>query len=129
MKKPNLKVLKAVRELLSDPSRWYKGAWTNNNDYGMLAELASKKDDPSCQFCLLGAFYACSDLADEVEGLYRSFDIMANEILAPCLPDWAGRDNLGGPWTPTFNDDPNTTHEDVLKVLDCAIARAEGPIS
>jgi hypothetical protein len=127
IKKPNLETIKAVRKLLSDPARWYKGNWTNIDDYGDLSDLQERKDDPNCQVCLLGAFYACSDIGDDVEGFY-GFDSAANGLLSDCLPDSA-KDSLGDKWTPTFNDAASTTHEDVLKVLDCAIAKAEGPIS
>lgn len=112
-----LTLLKGVREYLTDPAKWRK------DDYG------DYYGNGPC--CILGAARAVAYKAgaDELEQ-----DKAMHEYLAPYMPptfifkenfgDFSGKAKVAA-----FNDADTTTHEDVLKVLDCAIARAEGPIS
>jgi hypothetical protein len=125
MKKPNIETVKAVRTLLSDPRRWHKDDYTNV-PWDQPSDLIQQRDNPEACFCLLGAAYACGDIGDDAEFLYAT-DSQFNELLNPCLSHYEqAKDTYGGFWTPAFNDSDATTHEDVLKVLDCTIKRLEG---
>lgn len=89
-------VLKDAREWLSDPEHWCKGS------------LGSREEGHTC---LLGALLTSSRPDTEEEQA-------AVTVVIKIIRALYGRSTLG------FNDDPDTKHEDVLKVLDAAIERA-----
>jgi len=95
----------AARALIDTPEKWRKG------------EAAYW----SAPFCALGA---CSHVASggnvfeprRMNGMRRA--------LRMSLPDGPGEEEFDFPTT-RFNDDPDTTHADVLALFDRAIASAE----
>lgn len=100
--------LMALRERLSDPAKWWKG--TRGDD-----GAPSKSDDS--RLCLQRGAQRCGMSLKEwgplLEAIHRLF------------PD---RGINGRSWLHVFNCHPDTTHADVLMVIDAAIAAAGGEV-
>lgn len=110
-----VEVLTTVREALSDPERWYQHeSWPGESAGIMeLDRLGREKlGERAERACLIGA---CS-LAKGHYDMGRWKD--APEEL------WAAVREHGGLTIADFNDDPSTTHADILNVLDRAIELA-----
>lgn len=105
-------ILSATRNLLSDPGHWTKNAFARDA-YGV--RLHNGYDDEATCWCAAGA-------AEHFVGPGDAGWRLANrviEIMRDALPsEW--RRSLG-----RFNDDPSTTHADILAVLDRAIELAK----
>mgnify|MGYP001797557280 CR=1 FL=1 len=101
-------VLIKAREHISDPSMWYQGNWSQTGIDG------ARKGYPCCVY---GAIEWA--LPNDIGNPHLNSKA---EKLALFVEKVAGieADGLGG-----FNDDPNTTHQDVLDVFDKAIEVAE----
>lgn len=91
--------LRAVRSLLSDEKCWTKGNFAQD-EHGKYVPLGSEH---SCKWCLMGA---AMKVAPE-----RWTDL-CNAL-------------TGNQQTTAINDDPRTTHADVLRLIDDAIQREE----
>jgi hypothetical protein len=99
MSKASTETIKAAREFLSDPARWHKGSYSNQNHDA---------------FCLLGAL-------EHVSVNASSWD--AEDLIVEHLP--GGVEAFTTPQLrpiAAFNDDPATTHQDVLNLLDKTLA-------
>lgn len=115
-----LELTKKVRTLLTNRKNWMKNSFAKNAQGTSVSENAH---DAVC-FCLSGAFSnaAGSNHQKWADG-YAEFRTVA----ARCRPDFAYID----PFSPStfntigFNDDPATSHKDVLSLLDCTIAKLE----
>jgi hypothetical protein len=104
-KSATLALLTKTRDLLSDPEHWTKGVARSINDGG-----------EEC-FCLAGALEHFSAPAPASAWVnWRA----ANVELAKDLPE-PGIGALGG--VIDFNDHPETTHADILALLDRTIER------
>lgn len=106
MKTP-LTILTEMRELLTDPGHWIKGTLARDAS----GRLAYSRCRTACQWCLDGALIraAAGTMRDVVARIVR---LLANAVTA----------HTGGRHSHhiAFNDDPTTTHADVLRVLDLA---------
>lgn len=89
-------ILRGARERLSSPRRWRK------HDYG---------PDGAGRVCIVGA---CAVAAGETD-IHTIEQGPVGALLSECV---------GSGLPISFNDDPETTHADVLRVLDCAIQKA-----
>jgi hypothetical protein len=99
-------IIKGARKILSDPGRWRKGTYADDGD--------------GC--CILGALgmAACNDawaydiaIRGHVKNsLTRAADMVAQHTTFDPVKNTAA----------AFNDDPATTHQDVLDVLDKTLA-------
>ena len=113
MDKPQtpLDVLKAARELISDPAKWTKGG------YAFAGEAPTDIKDPAATcFCTLGAVARVSDLSTS--------DVVGEQLLITLGGDPEFEDAtivVGDEW----NDDPKRTHAEVLDLFDRTIARLE----
>jgi hypothetical protein len=97
-------VLIAARAKIATPETWTKGsAWRDEN--GRRCSLKNAQ----C-FCVAGSVWAL-----EVGNMDGRQDVALNTIGASIPPKFK-RDIAG------FNDHPETTHADVLAVMDAAIA-------
>lgn len=94
-----------ARELLSDPEKWAKEDFAYTADEAPVHPL----DPAATCFCLLGALERVTRNRDGLAYLD------ARQAIRGMLP---GEHDC----VPEFNDDPDTTHADVLAVLDKAIA-------
>ena len=97
-----LEILTAVRDLLSDPTRWTQGTFARD----ARGEPSHDWNTESC-WCLAGAIYRVA-ISDD-------YGMRAEEFVS----NVTGVANIR-----LFNDHPNTTHESVLAVLDQAIGYA-----
>lgn len=112
-------ILKGTRELLSDPARWTKGQFARDKG-GFVTRLTS--NDAVC-WCVRGAILKTYD----DHGLFfLDLFYLSTRLIERALPaDLVSKSKEDGKDPIVdFNDDPNTTHEDVLKVLDKAIELA-----
>lgn len=132
MTQTTLETLKAMRCLLSEPKSWFKGNFaanlvedptnSGNQIHVQLGGYASEegyvepwlRDDAQC-FCLIGAGLRVTQARDW--DYYLPWESEIKQTL---------RESSGNhPAIPFFNDWHETTHEDVLKILDQTIARVE----
>lgn len=94
--------LRAAKALIDTPEKWTKGTLARDS---IGISVLVRSDDAVC-FCVLGALgRAATETGPHV---------------------WAIRDSLPAPYLAVskFNDDPTTTHADVMALFDRAIARA-----
>jgi hypothetical protein len=108
-------ILVRARELIADPANWVKGEYAQ----GSLADPATH-----C-FCLIGAV---DRAVLEKAGLENYEDCDENILISEAESDLEAiaaiqklQSNLDG-LVSDFNDDPETTHADVLALLDKVIA-------
>lgn len=122
-----LGVLIGTRQLLDDPKHWVKGQYAGirREDYVELVDFNNAAAD--C-YCLAGAFTKVAAINGLVELNHSGWETAIS--LRPDMIEIVGCINGDVP-TPVgydaldvitaFNDGMQTTHADVLKVLDCAI--------
>lgn len=98
-----IEVLRAAREVISDPKRWTQGHFARTVE-GLLASA----DSPvAASWCAIGAVRkVCLEIDDRFHA-YEALEAVIPENVA----DW--------------NDDPVRTHAEVLTAFDRAISRAE----
>ena len=116
-----LDLVKGTRQILSDPHAWFKG-----NFYGKWIgkeQMPCQKGEAEC-FCLRGAISVAADnvgMRPVEKFVTDSQFAKAGDALMGAaralFPERCGLASL----VETFNDHPDTTHEDVLKVLDRTI--------
>jgi hypothetical protein len=97
-----LEVLKKARELLSDESRWTKGAFART----MWGEETSGSDPEAECFCARGAITHFRGGFDAVLALQDALPSSFTAVSA-------------------FNDNKDTEHADVLNLFDRAIVKLE----
>lgn len=102
--------LKELRDLLDHPNGWCKSNFAKNSD----GESVDPQHPTACKWCLMGGvthvaghnelLYSCvmSHLYDALRAIGTNVSMM------------------------TFNDAPETTHADVIAVIDKAIENLEG---
>lgn len=95
-----LTVLREMRELLSDESRWCKG-YGARDEHGF--EVGSN-DPEACSWCLLGAHQSVAGVHQNTS---QSWIYLCDFVPGGCPIE--------------FNDAGGTTHADVLDVLDRTI--------
>lgn len=99
-------VLQKARALIADPERWTREALARTSEGWEV-----RGDNPTaCRWCVVGAIQAIALGAGVATW-------PATVALLPFIPHHAD--------VPSWNDDPKTTHADVLAAFDAAIARAE----
>ena len=104
-------ILVRVRERLSDPERWTKYTLARRPFYEDLVPCSVGDSGATC-WCLAGAVMA--------ETMATSSAVAINAI-HECLPAYLQKRNGG---IVEFNDGARRKHADILRVLDCAIAKA-----
>lgn len=92
---PVLKCLQDARQRIENPANWHQGDWSNYR-YGKAAA-----------WCTWGSVFVVLGSSGEMHGRVMSY-------LNASTPD--GRGAI------SYNDDPTTTHADVLALFDRAIA-------
>ncbi len=111
--------LKATREWLDEPKHWCKRAFGKiRNEKGNLCATRDQLDVAE-KTCLIGAY-------QKVTGKKGYEDFV--DALGGCLPDEISRFDVFGfndAKVFGFNDAKDTKHADILRVLDCAISKAE----
>ncbi len=100
------KILTDTRKTLEPPQAWAKGVLSETN----AQQCCSPRDCDAVCWCLLG-------------GIYKNCDRIDEEVVYDFVAEFLPREYLNS--IPSFNDDSKTTHEDVLAILDKAIAKAQ----
>lgn len=114
--------LKATRALISEPERWSKGASAKDVNGWPVATLSSTAKT----FCLDGACHLSTVgqsgrlFASSTSSFFQRYMDIQQALQAQIPSLSAGYIDY---WT--WNDRPSTRHEDVLAVLDRAIAAEE----
>ena len=95
-------IITDTKQLLSDPKHWTK----NTSARDVNGNMVAAKECIAVCWCLYGAVRANTDNFGEA--------ISVSNVLFDYLPDdhWS---------LPNFNDSRETTHEDVIRVLDKAL--------
>ena len=102
-------ILKRVREILSVPEHWIKGDYARD-EHNMVASFYESR---ACKFCAKGAvFKAAYEL-----GLPGMFSHTAVSVLDAFALKKSSIPNIVA-----FNDAPETKHEDLLGLIDEALA-------
>lgn len=111
-------ILRRARDHIADPAMWHKGDYWSDYETGG----PTPAEDVPC--CVLGAVMwvvqdpslpYTAEPCPAFEALHRA----AFELHQPLpAPRWKNAAN-------TYNDDPRTTHADILAVFDKAIVLAE----
>ncbi len=96
--------LQAAKELISTPEKWTKGQFAKNTNGGGVIAFSP---DATC-WSSLGSLKRANVVLWESAAVY----------LTQCLP--AGFSDVE-----LYNDDPNTTHADIMALFDHAIAKLE----
>lgn len=107
-----LDVLVAARKLIEKPENWTKDTYARDSDRNPIWYI----DPKACTFCLVGAVCRVLGLAVFTETIYDRILIALREILFEL---YGAR--YDGP--AEFNDDPDTSHEKVLELIDKTIER------
>ena len=98
----------AVKNFLKDPARWHKGLNYARNSTGI--SISAHSDD-ACSWCLGGALI-------KIIRPQRIYNEAWNHLTSLLIKEGPH----GFYWDPVmFNDDPETTHRDVIRFLDRAI--------
>lgn len=115
--KSTIEILRSMRELLSDERRWTRFCLARAADN---SEISCMSNGATC-WCLVGAMCRQTDSL-LLPTAQAALEMLWDSVKArhPAFHQRTGR-NLS-----TFNDDPGTTHADVLGVLDHAIGLAAG---
>jgi hypothetical protein len=93
-----------VLDLLRDPKHWHKGT-LYQNEFGERCQI-----DQACSFCLVGA----------VQKAHNKYGIPIPNTLNSIRDNITKYTGQKGPIIAKFNDDPDTTHEDIIKILEAA---------
>ena len=112
-------LLRKARSIIEDPKRWCKK--TN------AADVSGKPCHPSSNRALRFCLYGAVDRAGTPEG--HADIVRAHTVACNALTDIIGREKYDDGFAKYtgpagFNDDPKTTHRDILKLIDRAIEEA-----
>ncbi|QIG70717.1 hypothetical protein EVB91_166 [Rhizobium phage RHph_I1_18] len=104
-----VEMLKAGKEIISDPSKWIQGAGSDTGDLKTA----------TC-FCTFTAFIRARDTIEEKHGMLYDASVDADSAL-----DAAATQLYGNPITSVaYNDLPTTRHSDIMRLYDLAIEKA-----
>ena len=93
-----------VRELLDSPEKWIKGALARDKNGNKVLS----QDENAIQWCLVGAIVKCQGYV-----YYTDMAVKIERAITKCIEQ--PFNNLVD-----FNNDENTTFEDIQKVLELA---------
>lgn len=111
-------ILQKARELISKPEAWTKGSFARDAEGRTVRDI---NDDRATCWCLLGAVSKSTRDLSMGNQEYRD----ARFCLRCAVGARCGLGDADSPLTTaSFNDDPHTTHADILAVFDDAIVRA-----
>lgn len=92
-------LLAPIRELLADKARWCRGAYARD----CTDETVSLLDPRACKWCLAGAVYIT----------YGPGSVAVEKVSAELLRRLEPSKGIA-----VFNDSPETTHADILALLE-----------
>lgn len=104
-----LEHLKATRELIGTPDKWTQNVYSRDK----LGSQCSIRSSEACKFCIMGAIRRVDDSA----AADKAYEYLKN--YSPILDSYSKGQLV------VYNDDSNTTHKDIIALLDKAIKDAE----
>lgn len=107
--------LTGVRALLADPNAWCQGANARRAD-GLSTGV---RHEDACKWCVNGALLKVT--YDRGGSDYEAAWRKSRDLIEVCCIDLAG--SRPGFITDT-NDRQDMTHETILKIIDCSVAKA-----
>ena len=108
MQKTTAEILRKAKAHISDPAMWHKGDFYKGHPGKDRFEF--RVQPTTCPACVFGAISAVTNLANHPG---------ANACLSGALPESWNDDMVD------YNDDSDTTHDDIMAWLDRAIAHEE----
>lgn len=125
--------LRTVRELLADPRRWVKGFWSAHRDArGVVHSIAAGDYTLRANCWCLGQAITNAVLMNTggieagrrqtTSDYVRTFSELRSDVERELLADL---DSTRWPVAYLFNDDTETSHADVITLLDKTLARLE----
>lgn len=114
-------ILIEARAKIQNPENWTKGVYARAKSG--KETLPNSKDAVS--YCSIGAIFSVLNFSSSVDSCYISYQqqkeyYVAFASLTDCMSEISGSRVLT---LSLFNDDPNTTHEEILDLFDRSIAR------
>jgi hypothetical protein len=109
---PVEELLRKAYKQIEQPERWTKEWYAKNADGNRVAENAPG----ACQWCLVGSLNVQFPNCMVDDGRRKAFDLINQQI--------ADRYQPSVRVTHLWNDDPTTTHDQVLEVLTAAADEA-----
>lgn len=119
-------VLDAVRDVLSNPERWAKGRLAASDDQTSL--YTATDPDATC-WCLMGAVGRVTNRAHAwLIDKEPAYDALTETLLMRgfATEGFAAEGFAPCELVSVFNDDAETTHAQVLSLIDDTIARLRG---
>lgn len=111
--------LLAAKSRLADPTAWCKANGAEDREGRMVAAYSKT----ACAWCLFGALIADSTDKFALDKPASTADALVIEAINQRWPErvteFTGLEEVG------FNDHPQTTHDDVMAVLDVALELAK----
>lgn len=108
-----VELLKKTREILTPPDAWIQGNSAAVRKGDQIERLTVASDVEANCFCLIGAFDRASNLLESSSKTRQ----VARELICQHIDSF---------WISAWNDKPIRKHEQVIKMLDKAIKKAEG---
>lgn len=109
--KTSVEFLRYTKQIIISPENWCKGSSGMTSD----GKRVHYNDEACTRWCMLGAMLLMEENNPELYG-----DAVDNLLIA--LKSDPRSLVMGEPCIDAFNDDPTTTHQQVLDMLDQAIA-------
>jgi len=106
-----LATLRGARALIAHPDNWIKGAEARDSESN---DVEAESESATC-FCTVGALHRAMVVAGKGDNVELYMEAQGQLI----------RHRLESGGLVFFNDDPTTTHADVLDMFDRAIAELE----
>lgn len=101
--------LKEIRKLIENPENWTKRFYARDKFDREVYDVSEE----ACKWCLLGA----------INRIMRSKENYKNYLVVILILENAIRSITNHYNIVKFNDDPKTTHEDILNLLDKCIEK------
>ena len=115
------KILTRAKELISEPDRWVKGAYSLDKNFNHV----HRNDPKACKWCLSGSIEAATEML-AVSTRSDIFLYLSEEYIEAKRVLLKMSDLDGFPSISQWNDHPDRTHEEVIDLLDRAIASDTG---
>lgn len=103
-----LTIVREMRDILIDPDRWTKHTWARNTNDTPVSTIGQ----PACKWCLLGCL-ECVAYKHLRDPAYANSYSLTHDAITAHLPK--------GVRISVYNDDPDTTHQDIINLLDTVI--------
>lgn len=108
-------ILEKAKCLIDTPEKWIKNVFARD----ATGKPVAPEDTTATCFCLMGAYRRAASSSHSALPIGVAYQAIYQAI--PSLTKYAKYASL-----PNFNDSPETTHADVMKILDQTISQLKG---